>query len=639
MPYNPDLEPLFEQAGQQYNVDPAILKAIHLTETGGTGRWDQVSPAGAKGGMQFIPSTAKMYGVTDPTDPAQAIPGAAHLISDLLNTYEKQVGPGPEALTMALRGYNGGGPSRWNNPETASYPGAVAKYYAQVSGPSGAGGGIRQLASAGGGDDGSPVAAGSASALLAAPVSMKGRLPDPQFDARMNLSTKYAAALDGGFKGTINDFAQQIDSGQPVASGPQGKPPMSDGISALAAAGQPQGAPQAAPGGMSDEELLNGFVNWSHPFLPKAPEPVTVPPPTAVGAPAAPAAPASGGQAVLGPEQVIQMLNTAGQAKGGIAAIPGLMSGIETMLKNGTQFVHQPDGTIGIGVIGGAPGATQTMKAAESAGSGTDVPSSITKTNNEEVQKRITAAVAPQSIEPGKQPYYPPGSPSAGIASQPNASPGGPLAAVPGPGGGTVITGAPPTASTTEFNKAIADLGTKADAARAEKWTAGLLQQKLKAIGTSGPLTESLGALSSLAQQAGVPPETLAKMKLPAGANVEAANTLALGLLGNALHAQFPQRITNTDITLFRPSSPNANMLNEATDFLINHKINPQADREIQRYGAAVNADLPQQTPMHLQRFLNQWDNDNPYDKFAPTAPPPKRGTYNPATGKIDLAP
>lgn len=131
---DPVLQQTFAQAGQQYGVDPRVLMAMHLAETGGTGRWDRTSPAGAMGGMQLMPSTARALGVQNPYDPSQAIPGAAQGLSQLLGWAERRAGgQGWPALSMALKAYNNGpNPARWNNPETAGYPDAVLRYYQQL---------------------------------------------------------------------------------------------------------------------------------------------------------------------------------------------------------------------------------------------------------------------------------------------------------------------------------------------------------------------------------------------------------------------------------------------------------------------------------------------------------------------------
>lgn len=59
-----------------------------------------VSPAGAQGIAQFIPSTAASYGLTDPFDAEAAINAQAHLMSDLMKEF------GSPALALAA--YNAG---------------------------------------------------------------------------------------------------------------------------------------------------------------------------------------------------------------------------------------------------------------------------------------------------------------------------------------------------------------------------------------------------------------------------------------------------------------------------------------------------------------------------------------------------
>ncbi|GJE27363.1 lytic transglycosylase domain-containing protein [Methylobacterium organophilum] len=59
-----------------------------------------VSPAGAQGVAQFMPGTARERGLTDPFDPEQAIPHAAHFLADL----RRQFGN----LGLAAAAYNGG---------------------------------------------------------------------------------------------------------------------------------------------------------------------------------------------------------------------------------------------------------------------------------------------------------------------------------------------------------------------------------------------------------------------------------------------------------------------------------------------------------------------------------------------------
>jgi soluble lytic murein transglycosylase-like protein len=59
-----------------------------------------ISPAGAEGIAQFIPSTAASYGLADPFDPVEAMEAEAHLMSDLIRRFGS-----PQ---LALAAYNAG---------------------------------------------------------------------------------------------------------------------------------------------------------------------------------------------------------------------------------------------------------------------------------------------------------------------------------------------------------------------------------------------------------------------------------------------------------------------------------------------------------------------------------------------------
>jgi Transglycosylase SLT domain/D-alanyl-D-alanine carboxypeptidase/Putative Flp pilus-assembly TadE/G-like len=85
-------------AAARWNVSAALLAAQLMAES----NFDPaaVSPAGAQGIAQFIPSTAAAYGLRDPFDPEEAIDAQAHLMSDLI----RRLGS-PE---LALAAYNAG---------------------------------------------------------------------------------------------------------------------------------------------------------------------------------------------------------------------------------------------------------------------------------------------------------------------------------------------------------------------------------------------------------------------------------------------------------------------------------------------------------------------------------------------------
>src|ERR1700732_1920364 len=102
---------IFDQAGQQFNVDPNLLRAQMQVESGGN---DQaVSPRGAEGPMQLIPTTSKALGVANPFDRNQAVMGAAKLMAENLDRYKD-----PATAVMAYHG--GTDPANWG-PKTHDY--------------------------------------------------------------------------------------------------------------------------------------------------------------------------------------------------------------------------------------------------------------------------------------------------------------------------------------------------------------------------------------------------------------------------------------------------------------------------------------------------------------------------------------
>ncbi len=94
------------RAALRWNVPMALLAAQLYAESGFNPF--ATSGAGAQGIAQFMPGTARAYGLRDPFDAPRAIDAQAHLMSDLLREFGGKVG-------LALAAYNAG-------------PGAVRRY-------------------------------------------------------------------------------------------------------------------------------------------------------------------------------------------------------------------------------------------------------------------------------------------------------------------------------------------------------------------------------------------------------------------------------------------------------------------------------------------------------------------------------
>jgi hypothetical protein len=103
---------IIESAARQHNIDPALIRALIQTESSGNPQ--AVSNKGAVGLGQLMPATAKSLGVSDPTDPKQAIPAIAALLNENLTRYGN--------VQDALRAYHGGTDQKNWGPLTQAYP-------------------------------------------------------------------------------------------------------------------------------------------------------------------------------------------------------------------------------------------------------------------------------------------------------------------------------------------------------------------------------------------------------------------------------------------------------------------------------------------------------------------------------------
>ena len=116
------------RAALRWNV-PMNLLAAQLYAESGFNPFAQ-SPAGARGIAQFMPGTARAYGLVDPFDAVEAIDAQGHLMHDLLDQFDGNV-------SLALAGYNAGAGAvqRYGGvppyPETRAY---VAKILGLLGG-------------------------------------------------------------------------------------------------------------------------------------------------------------------------------------------------------------------------------------------------------------------------------------------------------------------------------------------------------------------------------------------------------------------------------------------------------------------------------------------------------------------------
>jgi peptidoglycan DL-endopeptidase CwlO len=113
--------PLFQAAGARHGVPAELLSAVGYIES--RYRPEAVSSAGAIGLMQIMPFVADELGV-DPTDPAQAIDGAARL----LRAHYERFG----SWDLALAAYNAGAGAVKNAGNSIPSPG-VAEYVRRVN--------------------------------------------------------------------------------------------------------------------------------------------------------------------------------------------------------------------------------------------------------------------------------------------------------------------------------------------------------------------------------------------------------------------------------------------------------------------------------------------------------------------------
>jgi len=91
--------PLIVRVSKEHNVDPALVKAIIMAESGYNPQ--AVSKVGARGLMQLMPGTADSLGVQDIFDPEENVSGGVKYLKQLLNEFGGEI-------KLALAAYNAG---------------------------------------------------------------------------------------------------------------------------------------------------------------------------------------------------------------------------------------------------------------------------------------------------------------------------------------------------------------------------------------------------------------------------------------------------------------------------------------------------------------------------------------------------
>jgi soluble lytic murein transglycosylase-like protein len=128
---NAQLDPKAAAAATRFGLDPALVTAVIAAESGRS--VEAVSPRGAIGLMQVLPTTAAEVGVPDAASPATNLEAGCRYLSRLLGYFGGDV-------ELALAAYNAGPGAvrRWGGVppyrETRAFIAKVAENYQEITG-------------------------------------------------------------------------------------------------------------------------------------------------------------------------------------------------------------------------------------------------------------------------------------------------------------------------------------------------------------------------------------------------------------------------------------------------------------------------------------------------------------------------
>jgi soluble lytic murein transglycosylase-like protein len=95
----PELSKMIDSVARENSVDPALVREVARQESGFHAC--AVSPKGAQGLMQLMPTTQAQLEVRDPFNPQESLSAGAKLLKQLLDRYQGD-------LALALSAYNAG---------------------------------------------------------------------------------------------------------------------------------------------------------------------------------------------------------------------------------------------------------------------------------------------------------------------------------------------------------------------------------------------------------------------------------------------------------------------------------------------------------------------------------------------------
>lgn len=104
---DPETAGYINTAASKYGVDPAYLTRTAQIESGG--KADATNPSGAAGLFQFMPKTAKQYGLDNPLDPEDSADAAARLTADNRKALATSLGRDPTSGELYLAHQQGAG--------------------------------------------------------------------------------------------------------------------------------------------------------------------------------------------------------------------------------------------------------------------------------------------------------------------------------------------------------------------------------------------------------------------------------------------------------------------------------------------------------------------------------------------------